>query len=59
MEKVIFGEDENRMCPLPVSQAPLRETEWLTSLAYDYERPLSRAAVTTIMRAYSTPSIAI
>jgi hypothetical protein len=28
-------------------------------LAHEYVRPLSRAAVTTIMKAYSTPSIAI
>lgn len=57
MEKVYFGEEENRELVL---QACTKITSVLTPrLAHEYVRPLSRAAVTALMRAYATPSIAI
>ena len=42
-----------------IVSCPREKWIWLTEAEHDYARPLSRAALTAIMSAYATPSIAI
>lgn len=55
VEKITFGEEEYRPF-IRASRPPIFQAH---QSEHDYVRPLSRAAVTVLMRSFSTPSVAI
>lgn len=56
MEDIVFGVEEYRK---RVEQVVERRMQSNSLIENEYVRPLSRAAVTHIMRVFSTPSVAV
>lgn len=56
MENVVFGVEEYRKCVEQVGERVMQPDSLSEN---EYVRPLSRAAVTHIMRVFSTPSVAV